>query len=213
MSEHENNENTEQKDTVKKPIEQKAEQTDSKSPKPEKRKEEKDDKHKWYIRITIILIIIIIILFLLLLRQCSSDVPVLNPDFPPQETEENMQPPPVDDDDKLDHEEGGGAVSLSLSDKLAIDLSDKQATLNFANPGRSTQNIVLWITIQGVTIAQSGLITPGNKVTKLDLIEDAATKLAEGIYNGKFVLYYYDPENNERATVNTEIPVTVTVNQ
>ncbi|MBQ7338960.1 MAG: hypothetical protein IJW40_10995 [Clostridia bacterium] len=181
--------------------------------KQKKKKKEDDGQRKWYAIFATILIIIIIILLLLLLRQCSSDVPTLNPDYPPKEQDPNAEIIPGDDDDKLAHEEGGGAVSLQYSDKLIIDLSDEQALLQFANPGRSTRDMVLWITIQDVVIAQSGRIIPGYRINTLDLLEGAAKRLTEGVYNGKLVIYFYNPETNERTTVNTEAPVTITVRQ
>lgn len=173
--------------------------------------ENKDKKRKWYIRIAIILLIIMIILLLLLLRQCSSGTPTLNPDYPPQVDDPNANPIPDDGDDKLENEDGGGAVNLQFKDKLTIDLSDKEASLTFANPGRSTQDMVLWIMIQDQVIVQSGRLRPGYQVEALDLLEDAEKMLSEGVYSGKFVIYYYDPETNERAMVNTEAPVTITV--
>lgn len=171
-----------------------------------------DGRRKWHIMATVILFIIVIILLVLLLRQCSLGQPVLNPDYPPQQDDPNARPlPPGNDDDKLPNEEGGGAVNLQFKDKLTIDLSDKQASLTFANPGRSTQDMVLWILIQDQVIVQSGRLRPGYQVDTLDLLRGADKMLSEGVYEGKFIIYYYDPETNERAMVNTEAPVTVTV--
>ncbi len=200
MSENANHNNSEQ-----------LQQASDENEKKKKPQEEKDDKRKRHIVITIILLIIIIILLLLLLRQCSSKPPVLNPDYPPQDADENARPIPGDEDGKLDHEEGGGAVILDFSNKMTIDLSDKQATLSFLNPGRSSSNMVVWVVIQDTVIAQSGLIIPGYQIESLDLIKNAEKSLAEGVYNGKFVVYYYDTETNERALVNSELPITITV--
>ena len=199
-------ENLETKDTTEQPAQLNTEQR-----KLEKKAKKEERKKKMYRQITVILLIVIIILILLLLHRCSSDMPVLNPDFPPQDTEENAYPFP-DDGEDVDYGEGGG-VRLQLSDKLTIDLSDKQAVLFFANPIQSSENMVLWIMVQDVSIARSGLILPGYQIDKLDLLEDAEKMLSEGIYSGKFVIYCYDPVTNERVVVNTEFPVTITVNQ
>lgn len=177
----------------------------------EKKAKKEERKKKMYRRITVILLIIIIILILLLLHRCSSDVPVLNPDFPPQDTEQNAEPIPGGSDDKLDHEEGGGAVNLRFEDDVLIDLSDKEASLFIANPKRSTQDMMVLLIIQDNIIAQSGRLLPGYQIKELDMYKGSEKLLVEGVYSGKFVLYYYDPETNERAMVNTEIPVTVTV--
>ncbi len=182
------------------------------APKEKRKKEKKDNRRGWLWIPTILLLIIIIILILLLLRQCSTEPPILNPDYPPASDDPNGEAIPGDDDQsKLEHEEGGGAVSLQFRDQLIIDLSDKKAYLYFANPGRSTQDMMLQIVIQEQVIVQSGRLRPGYQVQKLDLLKDAEKMLVEGTYNGKFVVYYYDPVTNERAMVNTDAPVTITV--
>lgn len=137
--------------------------------------------------------------------------PVLSPDYAPQEEEQYQKPMEDDTDDKMDAPEGGGAVSLTYSTDVTIDLSDEKAILMFANPGKSTQDIVVQVVIQDEIIVQSGRLTPGNQVTTLDLLEGAAKKLSAGGYDGKFVLLYYDPSTGEKAVVNTEIPVDISV--
>ena len=162
--------------------------------------------------IAILLIIIIIILLMLLLRSCTASVPVLNPDFPPVEDDPNAEAL-GGDEEKLDHEEGGGAVSIELHDEFTIDLSEGKAHLYFANPNRSTQDMMVEVVIQDQVIIQSGRLRPDHKVTSLDLLKNAEKKLTAGVYKGKIVVYYYDPVNNERAMVNTEVPVTITVQE
>lgn len=137
---------------------------------------------------------------------------VLTPDYAPVENEFHQKPIEGDNtDDKMEAEEGGGAVSLVYSSYVTIDLSDETATLYFANPGKSVQNMVVQVVIQDEILVQSGKLTPGNEVTTLDLLDGAAKKLAVGGYDGKFVILYYDPDTGERAIVNTEIPVSISV--
>lgn len=159
-----------------------------------------------------IMLIIIIILILLLLRQCSG-AEVLNPDYPPVSDDPYASEIPGDNGEKLEHEEGGGAVSIELQDNVTIDLSDKMVYLHFANPGRSTQDMMMQIEIQGEILVQSGRIRPGYQVKQLDLLKNAEKKLKKGIYEGTIKLYYYNPENNERAMIDTRIPVDITVRQ
>ncbi|MBQ9121298.1 MAG: hypothetical protein IJY12_02915 [Clostridia bacterium] len=210
MSEQKSNESIDPKEAAEQLSKENTGQADNKKEK-KKQGKEKDDKRGWYVRITILLLIIIIILILLLLRQCSSDVPVLNPDFPPQETEPNAEPIPGSSGGKLDHSEGGGAIRLTYSDKVYIDLSDKRVTLSFKNPEESTQDMLLQIVIQDQIIAQSGRLLAGYQIKNLELLEDVDKMLSEGTYSGKFVITYYDPETNERAMINTEAPVTIHV--
>ena len=47
----------------------------------------------------------------------------------------------------------------------------------------------------------------------LNLLDGAEKKLAAGGYDGKIVVLYYDRTSGEKAMVNTEIPVTVTVTE
>ena len=138
--------------------------------------------------------------------------PVLAPDYAPQEEEQNAEPISGDTGEKLDAPEGGSSVSLTYSRDVIISLKDETASLLFANPGKSNQDIVLQIIIQGEVIVQSGTLKPGNQVTTLELIDGMAEKLSAGTYEGSFAVLYYDPETGEKAIVNTEIPVTITVN-
>lgn len=138
---------------------------------------------------------------------------ILAPDYAPQEAEKHAQTIPNDNGDKMDSPEGGGAVSLTYSNQVSIDLSDEIAFLLFANPRKSKQDIVIQIVIQNEVIAQSGTLTPGHQVVILDLLKGAEQKLSAGGYEGKFVILYYDRESGEKAIVNTEIPIRITVKE
>lgn len=135
----------------------------------------------------------------------------LAPDYAPKETEPHAQLIPNDSDEPKKSETGGGSVSLIYSNQASIDLSDEIASLMFANPGKSNQNMVVQIVIQGEVIVQSGMILPGRQVTELDLLEGAAAMLTPGGYDGNFSVLYYHPESGEKAIVNTEIPIRIEV--
>lgn len=136
--------------------------------------------------------------------------PVLTPDYAPQAEEDHVVPMSDESDEKLEQPEGGGAVSLTYSPEVTIQLSENKALLLFGNPTKSNQDMVLQIIVDDVIIVQSGTIKPGNQVTELDLLDTAA--LSQGLYEGKFNVLYYDGESGEKAILNTEIPVTLTVN-
>ena len=168
---------------------------------------------KWLVIALIVLIIAcLIITSWALFFRTPANTP-LTPDYAPVEKEENAENIEGDDDTKLEADEGGGAVGLTFSDKITIDLSDKKAALYFANPGKSLQDMVLQIVIQDTVIAQSGALKPGNQVTLLELPENMAKKLSAGVYEGLFNVLLYHPETGEKAIVNTEIPITITVNE
>ena len=139
----------------------------------------------------------------------SPDIPLV-PDYAP-EVEEQATPIPGDTGEKAETPSKGGSVRLTYSDQVTIDLSDKTAALIFANPQKSNQDMVLQIVIQDVVIAQSGRLVAGNQITTLDLLEHSAAKLESGGYEGKFVVFYYNQMSGQKATVNTEIPVTISV--
>ncbi len=138
--------------------------------------------------------------------------PTLTPDYAPQEEEQNAEPIPDDSGEKLEDPEDGSSVSLTYSREVTISLSEKEASLLFANPGKSNQDMVLQIVVQGEVLVQSGTLKPGNQVTALALMDGMDEKLSAGTYEGNFVVLYYDPETGEKAIVNTEIPITITVN-
>lgn len=138
---------------------------------------------------------------------------ILAPDYAPAETEENAQTIPGDTGEKMESEAGGGSVSLTYSNQVSIDISDKKAALIFANPQKSNQDMLIQILIKGQVIAQSGKLTPGHQVTVLNLPEDSTDKLTVGGYDGKFQIFYYDPVTSEKALVSTEIPIKIVVKE
>jgi len=180
-----------------------------------KKEDNEKDKKK-------LLLILLLLLLLLLLGSISVTVwavwfrkpaTVLTPDYAPQQIEQNAEVMEDAGDAKLEQPEGGGAVSLTYSREVSIDLSEKKASLLFANPGKSNQNMVLQLVIGDTIIIQTGLLEPGNQVTTLDLLEGAEQQLSAGGYEGKFNVLFYQPDTGEKAMLNTEIPVEITVEE
>ena len=136
---------------------------------------------------------------------------VLTPDYAPKQEEQNAKPIEGDGGEKLEKPEGGGSVSLTYAREVEIDLGSKTAKLLFANPGKSNQSLVVQIVIQDTVIVQSGTLKPGNQVDTLDLMAGMEKKLAAGTYEGSFRVLYYDLETGEKAIVDTQIPITITV--
>lgn len=136
---------------------------------------------------------------------------ILEPDVAPGEKEKNAESMGDEGDKKLDQPKGGGAVSITYSKDVTIDLSDKKVSLLFGNPARSNQSMVLQIVIQDNVVVQSDTLSPGYQVKKLDLKTDVGLK--PGTYKGKFNVLYYDSDTGKKAVVNTEIPVDIDVQQ
>ena len=172
--------------------------------------EKKQDKTKLLILLLLLITLIAVgvTVWALFFRDTG---PALAPDYAPQEMEQNAETIPDDSDEKMEKPEGGSSVSLTYSNKVTIDLSDKVASLYFANPGKSNQDMVIQITIQDTVIVQSGTLVPGQQVKLLNLLDGAEKQLSAGGYEGKFVVLYYDPASGEKAMVTTEIPITINV--
>ena len=150
----------------------------------------------------------------LFFREPSADDDnkvILTPDYAPQKQEQNAETIPGDTGEKMENPQGGGAVSLTYSNDVKIDISDKAAAVYFANPGKSNQDIVLQVIIQDTVILQSGTLKPGHQVKLLNLLEGAEDMLQPGGYEGKFIVLYYDQTSGEKSMVNTEIPITINV--
>ena len=139
-------------------------------------------------------------------------VPGITPDYPAPPIEDGAEDV-EDDEDKLQAPTGGGAVGMIYSNDVQIDLSDKSLTLLFANPNRSTHNVTVQLVVQDLVLAESGLLTPGKRITTLALKD--GVQVPTGVYaqNAKFVVRFYDPQTNACSIVNSEIAVTVTVRE
>lgn len=168
-----------------------------------------DKKTKRMLILLLLLIILIaigIIIWAIFIRDNS-----LSPDYAALNDEKYARDIGDDGDDKLAQAEGGGAVSLTYSTDVTVDRSEEEATLMFANPTKSNQDMVVQIVVHDLVIAQSGRISPGKQVEKLDLSDGMADRLKKGGYNGNLTVLYYQPDTHEKTIVNTEIPVNITV--
>lgn len=170
--------------------------------------QQEDKKKKKKLLIFLILFILLDIILLVVLLGTRT---TLAPDYAPVNEEKYAEDIGDDGDKKLDQAEGGGAVSLTYSTDVDISLDKKLATLFFANPSKSNQDMVLQIVVHDTVVAQSGTISPGKQIGKMDLLSSGARKLQAGGYDGKFVVLYYQPDTHEKTIVNTDIPVKITV--
>ena len=143
--------------------------------------------------------------------RSDSDV-ILTPDYAPPGEDENAQKIPGQGEGKLDVTQGGGGIGIQYSQQVKIDLSEKTAYLQYANPSRSTQNVMLQIIIKGKIVAQSGVIKPGYQIAKVSLLDGMEDILQEGVYvDAVFKFLSYDPITAEKAMVDSEGQITVTV--
>ncbi len=136
----------------------------------------------------------------------------LAPDYAPPKVEDNAEFV-GGDGEKLESSAGGGSVVILFSDGVTVDLSDRKATFSYTNPGESNQNVLVQVVVQDTVIAQSGVVEPGHKLTVLDLLEEVqqSIMLSPGVYEGKLSLHFYNPETGEKAVLNSDLPMKITV--
>ncbi len=177
-----------------------------------KREQEEDEdkkRRRWLLLLLLLLLLLITVCTGIWALRLRKKAP--SPDYASPDVEANAEVIDGDETTKLESPDGGGSVSLTYSRDVSIDLSDKKASLLFANPSRSNQDAAIQLVIGDNVIIRSGTLSPGHQVTTLDLSKDAEKQLSAGSYEGKFVVSFYDRQSHEKAMINTEIPVTVTV--
>ena len=105
--------------------------------------------------------------------------------------------------------EGGGSVGLTYQTDVVISIAQsKVIKMFFANPGRSYDNVSIVLYVDGFKVAESGILVPGTQLTTLELNEVGERVIKDiGIYDGKFLVEFYNGETNEKAVINTEIPI------
>ena len=142
------------------------------------------------------------------LKNFTAEYSSLAPDLlPPPETRVEVIVESKADEQSASSE--GASVNLTFSDRVDIDLSKNEASFMFASPIRSNQGIVLQLIIQDYVIFQTDAILPGSTLRNMPLLDFAT--LQPGGYKGKFVATFYDLTTGEKAPVNAEIPVTISV--
>ncbi len=106
---------------------------------------------------------------------------------------------------------GGGSVHLSFTDQVEISLADQEARFYLSTPRTSNQSMILDLLIHDTLILRSGGLPPGSRLESLPLLGNAV--LRPGGYDGLIRLTFYDPVTGEKAAVDAEIPVQVTVRE
>ena len=176
------------------------------------------------LRLAALLLLIPIILLVLRVgwfRPADDGKVVLAPDYPLIKDEPNSRPT-NDEQEKFTASQSGGAVALSYSDEVSYDMASGLVTLSFTNPGSSTQAMVLQIIVYGganadtgkpdeYLLAESGILRPGYYVEQLTATPEEGVTMSTGVYSGVMRVLFYREDTGEKAIVNTDIPVNITV--
>lgn len=147
--------------------------------------------------------------------------PVLTPEHPMPDKDENSLPVVGDEEDedgtggggggKVESEVGGGFVSMIFTKQAKVDLSEKTIEMYFVNPHQSNHSITLELYVtfmdQNWLVAKSGRVDAdyGLKVMKFNEKVSLTPTTENRYYVGKYVVRYYDPETGERSIFTTEI--------
>ena len=153
---------------------------------------DKNRKKRW-----LLLVLLLLLLLLLGVLFCRKK---------PQTTDTAPAP-----ESSVSTSAGGGTVSLTYSDAADIDLTAGQVTLLFANPEKSGWDASVRLVVGESEAACSDLLTPGQQVTQLPLLEGAKKDLTAGSRSGTLKVSFYHPQTGAKAMLDAEIPVTVTV--
>lgn len=171
----------------------------------------KNKRKKYRMCVMILLVILLLgigVIVALCVKKSRSD------DFAPKvdQAAEQME----SSGEKLDEPKGGGAVSLTYSTVVTVSTEDRTVRILFENPSKSTKDTSLQLTVNGqnegeeLLIAESELIPAGYKLAQMNLKDKV--DLDPGKYEGNLKVLYYDSENGEKEVVDTNIPVTLAVN-
>lgn len=135
---------------------------------------------------------------------------IIDPDYNILTEDENLEQLP-DDGAPVESTGGGGSVVLNFSYDVAVDLPSRKATMYFGLPSNSNKDAVLQLIVGDILVAQSGRLPPGYSVSTMTVEDSAARRLRPGGYDGVLRVLYYNDETGERAILDTEIEVSITV--
>lgn len=171
-------------------------------------------KEKDRTRIVIVLLMLITLLSLTLsaymLLFHKPQRPIM-PDYMPVEQDEHVStiPPEYLEETKMDIPEGGGGAIIICDTEITAHLDTGKVDMLYRNPDSSASAVVLQLWIGDTLVAQSGSVYPGYQLEDMYLLDTSL--LQEGGYRGIVKVAFYDPASCEKAIVDTDIEVAITV--
>lgn len=106
------------------------------------------------------------------------------------------------------------SLSFTLGQEITVSLSSGECQFYFTNPSGNTNCVILSLVVENedgtrTEIAHTGAVYPGYRLESATLLEGAS--LSAGSYSGYAVLTSYDVDTHDKAMVETELPVNLTV--
>lgn len=118
-----------------------------------------------------------------------------------------------DDEDEPTESTGQRTISFRFNQTIHIDPSTGHAYLDFTNPSKSTNKIVVRLEDKsdGGMMAESGAILPGNSLNYLTLTNDGIDRINAGTREGTIVLQAYSMTDDSKAMVDSRLPVDLSI--
>ena len=147
---------------------------------------------------------------------------VLNADRIYAAIEKDPNQEKLPDNKDLDADEGSlgdttvaNKMSFTLNEKVTISLVSRECDLVFENPSSSPNKIIIQLKVENksgelITVATSKGIEPGFRLRKLSLGEAAADVLTGTEKEGYMVIIPYNAKTEDRAAIETVVPVKIT---
>ena len=171
----------------------------------------KERKRKFNI-VYLILILLIIACLCVIGYLLIEKKDTLTPDYAPGTIDTNAIKE-KDNEEKMKVNNGGGAMSISYSNVVAVDRKNKDIKLYYKNPSKSRASVVLELVIinndKEYVIGKTDLLPPGYALYKMKL--DTDLNLQAGGYKGLFKITIYDEETGAKQIVNSKIDVSIEV--
>ncbi len=108
---------------------------------------------------------------------------------------------------------GTNKMSFQFNETLHVDPKDGSCYINLSNPSYSTNKLVAKL-LSGddeSVMAQTGGIEPGYGLSSLQLNDNGYDKINAGIRNGYILLTAYNNITDDKAMVDSKLPVTIVV--
>ncbi len=119
-----------------------------------------------------------------------------------------------DDEAKEEDSSGTNSLSFRFNETVRIDSKTGNCYLDFRNPSNNPNMLVVSLYADNESetlIAESGAINPGYGLSYLKLNKDGYAAVKSGVRKGHVLITAYSKETNDKAMVDSELPVQLTI--
>lgn len=119
----------------------------------------------------------------------------------------------ITEEKEPENRSSGSSISFKFNETLHIDATTGNVYINFENPSYAKNNIVVTLVSEDdrSEMAKTGAIAPGHGIKYLRLNDNGYEKINGGVRSGIIMLTAYSAETNDKAMVDTELPVHIVI--